>query len=116
MTPAPKKLITDENEVMCWHYDHNKGRSLQGFNLLNCLYQVDEISVIGMTLSALVGINNVAMPIFWGGLGLRLMGIALIFVMPETGFQPMPHKDRNPWGQMGHTFKEGVAAVRAHIC
>lgn len=40
-----EKPHTDENEVMCWHYDHSKGRSVQGFNLLNCLYQVEEISI-----------------------------------------------------------------------
>ena len=40
-----EKPYTDENEIMCWHYDHSKGRSVQGFNLLNCLYQVGEISV-----------------------------------------------------------------------
>ncbi len=36
---------TDENEVMCWHYDHSKGHSVQGFSLLNCLYHVDDISI-----------------------------------------------------------------------
>jgi len=40
-----EKPYTDENEMMCWHYDHSKGRSVQGFNLLNCLYQVDGISI-----------------------------------------------------------------------
>lgn len=40
-----EKPYTDENEVMCWHYDHSKGRSVQGFNLLNCLYQVEDISI-----------------------------------------------------------------------
>jgi hypothetical protein len=40
-----EKPYTDENEVMCWHYDHSKGRTVQGFNLLNCLYQVGEISI-----------------------------------------------------------------------
>ena len=40
-----EKPYTDENEVMCWHYDHSKGRSVQGFNLLNCLYQAEEISI-----------------------------------------------------------------------
>jgi len=70
-------------------------------------------SLLGMALSALVGINNVAMPIFWGGLGLSLVGVVLIFVMPETGFQPTPREDRNTWAQMIHTFKEGLAAVRA---
>lgn len=40
-----EKPYTDENEIMCWHYDHSKGRSVQGFNLLNCLYHVGEISI-----------------------------------------------------------------------
>lgn len=40
-----EKPYTDENEVMCWHYDHSKGRTVQGFNLLNCLYHVDGITI-----------------------------------------------------------------------
>lgn len=40
-----EKPYTDENEVICWHYDHSKGRAVQGFNLLNCLYHVDDISI-----------------------------------------------------------------------
>ena len=40
-----EKPYTDENEVMCWHYDHSKGKAVQGFNLLNCLYQVEDISI-----------------------------------------------------------------------
>ncbi len=40
-----EKPYTDENEVMCWHYDHSKGRAVQGFNLLNCLYHVEDISI-----------------------------------------------------------------------
>jgi len=30
---------------MCWHYDHTKGRAVQGFNLLNCLYHVNDTSI-----------------------------------------------------------------------
>lgn len=40
-----EKPYTDENEVMSWHYDHSKGRAVQGFNLLNCLYHVEDISI-----------------------------------------------------------------------
>jgi hypothetical protein len=40
-----EKPYTDENEVMCWHYDHSKGRAVQGFNLLNCLYHVTDVSI-----------------------------------------------------------------------
>ena len=34
-----------ENELVCWHYDHTKGRNVKGINLLNCLYNVDDISI-----------------------------------------------------------------------
>jgi hypothetical protein len=40
-----EKPYTDENEVMCWHYDHSKGKAVQGFNLLNCVYHVGEASI-----------------------------------------------------------------------
>jgi hypothetical protein len=40
-----EKPYTDENEIMCWHYDHSKGKAVQGFNLMNCLYQVGEITI-----------------------------------------------------------------------
>jgi len=33
-----EKAWTDENEVMCWHFDHCSGRSVRGINLLNALY------------------------------------------------------------------------------
>jgi len=40
-----EKPHTNENEVLCRHYDHTKGRAVQGFNLLNCLYHVNGISI-----------------------------------------------------------------------
>jgi len=33
-----EKAWTDENEVMCWHYDHCIDRSVRGINLLNATY------------------------------------------------------------------------------
>ena len=70
-------------------------------------------SLIGMGGAALVGAQNVALPIQAGASGVILIGIVLAFVMPETGFQPTPREERNTWQQMGHTFKAGIAAVRA---
>lgn len=29
---------TNENDVVCWHYDHSKGVSLKGLNIVTCLY------------------------------------------------------------------------------
>ncbi len=33
-----EKQYTDENEIICYHYDHTKGRPVKGVNILNCLY------------------------------------------------------------------------------
>ena len=40
-----EKLHMKENDLICWHYDHTKGRSVKGINLLNCLYNVNDISI-----------------------------------------------------------------------
>ena len=40
-----EKAWTDENEVMCWHYDHCSGRSVRGINLLNALYHRGGVSI-----------------------------------------------------------------------
>lgn len=40
-----EKMYTDESELICWHYDHTKGRSVKGINLVNCLYHSQGISI-----------------------------------------------------------------------
>jgi hypothetical protein len=40
-----EKPYTDESELVCWHYDHSKGRTVKGINLLSTLYQVGALSV-----------------------------------------------------------------------
>lgn len=35
-----EKPYTDENNIVCWHYDHTKGRTVKGINIINFLYQV----------------------------------------------------------------------------
>ncbi len=70
-------------------------------------------SLIGMALAALVGVNNVAMPILVGAGGVLSIGVILIFIMPEKNFHPTPREDRNTWQHMWHTFKQGAEAVRS---
>jgi len=70
-------------------------------------------SLIGMGLAALVGANNVAMPLRLGSLGVALIGVTLAVIMPETGFHPTPRENRNTWQHMWHTFKQGVDTVRS---
>lgn len=33
-----EKPSTDENEIICWHYDHSKGRSIKGVNIISAMY------------------------------------------------------------------------------
>ena len=40
-----EKAWTDENEMMCWHFDHCKGRTVKGINLLNALYYSGDVSI-----------------------------------------------------------------------
>ena len=70
-------------------------------------------SLFGMGATMFIGANNAAMPILVGAVGVILIGITLIFIMPETGFKPTPMENRNSWQHMWHTFNEGVKSVRA---
>lgn len=36
-----EKQYTDENDVISWHYDHSKSRSLKGVNIVSCIYTND---------------------------------------------------------------------------
>lgn len=40
-----EKMHTDENELICWHFDHTQGRSIKGINLVNCLYYSQGVSL-----------------------------------------------------------------------
>jgi hypothetical protein len=33
-----EKAYTDENEIICWHWDHSKKRNVKGINVLNAFY------------------------------------------------------------------------------
>ena len=39
------KPHTDENALICWHYDHSQNRLVQGINLLNCVYHAGGMSL-----------------------------------------------------------------------
>ena len=40
-----EKPYTDENDMIAWHYEHTKGRSVKGINFITSLYQVQDISL-----------------------------------------------------------------------
>ena len=40
-----EKAYTDENEIICWHYDHSKGRPLKGINFITTLYYAQGVAL-----------------------------------------------------------------------
>jgi len=40
-----EKPHTDENDIVCWHFDHSEGRSIKGINILSALYYNNETSI-----------------------------------------------------------------------
>lgn len=40
-----EKAHTDENAMICWHWDHSLGRNVKGVNFLSLLYHHAELSV-----------------------------------------------------------------------
>jgi hypothetical protein len=48
-----EKPYTDENDIVCWHYDHSQDRQVKGINFLTCLYHVQDVSLpVGFRLVA----------------------------------------------------------------
>lgn len=40
-----EKPYTDENEIICWHYDHTQDRNVKGINFLSALYHSQGVSL-----------------------------------------------------------------------
>ncbi len=40
-----EKPYTDQNEIICWHYDHCQDRSVKGINFVSCLYHASGYSL-----------------------------------------------------------------------
>jgi DDE superfamily endonuclease len=40
-----EKPSTDENELVSWHYDHSKDRTVKGINFLTALYHASDVSL-----------------------------------------------------------------------
>jgi len=40
-----EKPYTDENKIICWHFDHSKGRNVKGINILTGLYHNDNATI-----------------------------------------------------------------------
>jgi len=40
-----EKPYTDENDIICWHYDHSQQRTGKGINFVTCLYHSQGVSL-----------------------------------------------------------------------
>ncbi len=40
-----EKPHTDENDIICWHYDHTSGQNIKGINFVTVLYHANEVSL-----------------------------------------------------------------------
>jgi len=48
-----EKPYTDENDIVCWHYDHSHQRTVKGINFLTALYPSQGVSLpVGFALVA----------------------------------------------------------------
>jgi hypothetical protein len=48
-----EKPYTDENDIICWHYDHTTSSNLKGINFMTALYHSQGVSLpVGFTLIA----------------------------------------------------------------
>ncbi len=75
--------------------------------------QVGSISgLAGLGLGVLLSRLSVSLPIWLGGLLLIILGLVLILIMPEHGFQPRPKEERSSWQSMARTLKDGLGMVR----
>ncbi len=46
-----EKPYTDENDIICWHFDHSRGVNVKSINFISCLYQAGAVSIpIGFEL------------------------------------------------------------------
>jgi len=94
-----------------WIADEMEGKCLDSIYLRAT--QVTQLfSFAGILVSSLLGYRMINLPIIVSGLLFIALAVFLMFFMRETNFTPSPAKDRNSWGQMGHTFAEGVKFIR----
>lgn len=48
-----EKPYTDENDIICWHYDHSQDRSIKGINFVTSLYHASGYSLpVGFSIVA----------------------------------------------------------------
>lgn len=75
--------------------------------------QVSQLGAfIGVPLGTLLGTIRLNLPLQISGVFFLVFAILLIFIMPETGFKPVPAENRTTWGKMIGVLRAGFGMVR----
>ena len=69
-------------------------------------------SLIGIPVSVLLGKVALNLPLLAGGALYVLLGLFLVFFMPETGFSPASRAERQSWSGLFDTLRGGLCLVR----
>jgi MFS transporter, DHA3 family, tetracycline resistance protein len=69
-------------------------------------------ALAGIPLSVVLAGVDIRLPVFIGGLLYAVQGVALAFLMPETGFVRATASSRTPLAQAIATFREGAGVLR----
>ncbi len=70
-------------------------------------------ALLGIFAGMGLGSIQVNLPVQLGGVGLLLVGVVLIFMMPETRFSPVDAQVRVTWRHMFATFLQGLNLIRS---
>lgn len=72
------------------------------------------MDVVGILLAGVLAVTagGLHVPIVVGGVGFGLLAVALAVVMREERFRPTPRGDRDSWGHMASTARDGLRAAR----
>ena len=70
-------------------------------------------ALLGIGASVGLALVDLRLPILLGGVGALMLAVFYAVAMPETGFRPLPRGQRNSFGQMLHTGRQGAQLVRA---
>jgi MFS transporter, DHA3 family, tetracycline resistance protein len=69
-------------------------------------------SIAGIVVGVALALWNLALPIVLAGVILLLLALYLTLFMPEQGFQPRPREERETFGAMMQTVRDGGAMIR----
>lgn len=72
------------------------------------------MTMLGILTAGLVGQVGLVWPMVLGGAGFMVLGALMSLLMREDNFTPTPAGDRDSWGHLWATTKDGVRAAARH--